>query len=143
MRPTAPAGERSAHEIQRRHDRIRGPHDLGAFSRKVWGEPGFHDDTWYGGEDGVMRGAHSDVHGTSAQPRRIMLTIEADDVPASFKEIVALGAGVIAEPHQPDRTGQRVARDGLGPGRQLRPTRVTLGVKRLAQYLGSTKVCST
>jgi predicted enzyme related to lactoylglutathione lyase len=31
-----------------------------------------------------------------------MLTIEADDVEASFREIVAFGADVVAEPYQPD-----------------------------------------
>jgi predicted enzyme related to lactoylglutathione lyase len=80
------------------------PDALGAFYTKVLGEPGFHDGTWYGWEGGaqLMLGAHGDVHGASTQPQRVMLTIEADDVEASFKEIVAFGADVVAEPYQPD-----------------------------------------
>jgi predicted enzyme related to lactoylglutathione lyase len=80
------------------------PDTLGAFYTKVLGEPGFHDGTWYGWDRGaqLMLGAHSDVHGSSAQPQRLMLTIEANDVEASFKEIVASGAGVIAEPYHPE-----------------------------------------
>jgi predicted enzyme related to lactoylglutathione lyase len=78
------------------------PGALGAFYTKVLGEPGFRDGTWYGWEDGVMLGAHSDVHGASTQPQRIMIMVESGDVAASFSEIVSFGAGVIAEPYQPD-----------------------------------------
>ena len=80
------------------------PDALGAFYTKVLGEPGFHDGTWYGwgGKAQLMLGAHSDVHGLNSQPQRIMLTLAADDVEKSFKEIVALGAAVVAEPYQPE-----------------------------------------
>jgi predicted enzyme related to lactoylglutathione lyase len=80
------------------------PHALAAFYTKVLGEPDFHDGTWYGWDSpaGLMLGEHSEVYGTSAQPQRIMLTVESDDVAASFEEIVSFGASVIAEPYQPE-----------------------------------------
>jgi predicted enzyme related to lactoylglutathione lyase len=80
------------------------PDALGVFYTKLLGEPGFRDGTWYGWEGAgqLMLGAHSDIHGTSAQPQRLMLMIESEDVAASFTEIVAFGAGVVAEPYQPD-----------------------------------------
>jgi predicted enzyme related to lactoylglutathione lyase len=80
------------------------PDTLGAFYTKLLGEPGFRDGTWYGwGEKaGLMLGAHSDVHGASTEPQRIMLMVESKDVTASFAEAVSYGAGVVAEPYQPD-----------------------------------------
>jgi len=80
------------------------PDALGEFYTTLLGEPGFRDGTWYGWGDKaqLMLGAHSDVHGTASQPQRIMLMVEAEDVVASFAEIVALGATVVAEPYQPD-----------------------------------------
>ncbi|MGH3731961.1 MAG: VOC family protein [Acidimicrobiales bacterium] len=80
------------------------PVALGAFYTKVLGEPGFHEDTWYGwgGTAQLMLGAHSEVHGSNANPQRIMLTLESDDVAMSFKELVEFGAGVVAEPYQPE-----------------------------------------
>ena len=80
------------------------PDALGAFYTKLLGEPGFRDGTWYGwGEKAqLMLGAHSDVHGNATQPQRIMLMVEAEDVAASFNELVAAGAGVVAEPYQPE-----------------------------------------
>jgi predicted enzyme related to lactoylglutathione lyase len=80
------------------------PDRLGAFYTKVLGEPGWHDGTWYGWADGaqLMLGAHSDVHGSNPSPQRVILTVEAEDVETAFKEITALGAGIIAEPYRPE-----------------------------------------
>jgi predicted enzyme related to lactoylglutathione lyase len=49
-----------------------------------------------------MLGAHSDVHGSNPSPQRVILTVEAEDVVTAFKEITALGAGIIAEPYRPE-----------------------------------------
>jgi predicted enzyme related to lactoylglutathione lyase len=70
----------------------------------VLGEPGFRDGEWWGWENGggIMIGNHSEVHGASAQPQRIMLSFEVDDVKATFEAITGFGATVIAEPYQPD-----------------------------------------
>ena len=80
------------------------PARLAEFYTAVLGEPGFRDDTWYGWSDkaDLMLGAHSEVKGKSANPERIILGVEADDVAASFQMLVALGAKVIAEPYQPE-----------------------------------------
>jgi predicted enzyme related to lactoylglutathione lyase len=77
---------------------------LGEFYTKVLGEPGFRDGEWWGWENGggIMIGNHSEVHGASAQPQRIMLSFEVDDVKATFEAITGFGATVIAEPYQPD-----------------------------------------
>jgi predicted enzyme related to lactoylglutathione lyase len=79
------------------------PHALGAFYTSVLGEPGFHDGSWYGwGENAtLMLGAHSDVHGKSATPQRIMISLEVDDVNEAFARLVGLGATVVAEPYRP------------------------------------------
>ena len=49
----------------------------------------------------MMLGPHSEVHGKSATPQRIMLSIEVDDVTEAFATLVGLGASVIAEPYKP------------------------------------------
>jgi predicted enzyme related to lactoylglutathione lyase len=78
------------------------PDRLGAFYTEVLGEPAWHDGTWYAWEGNahLMLGAHSDVHSSNATPQRIILTFEVDDMDTAFKELTALGAGVIAEPYQ-------------------------------------------
>jgi predicted enzyme related to lactoylglutathione lyase len=80
------------------------PHALGAFYTSVLGEPGFHDGSWYGWgkEATLMLGAHSEVHGKSATPHRIMLSIEVADVNEAFATLVGLSAKVIAEPYKPE-----------------------------------------
>ena len=77
---------------------------MGGFYTKVLGEPAFHMDSWYGwGEGGqLVIGSHSDMSGTSAQPQRMMLMVEVDDVAAEFDRITRLGAGTVAKPYQPD-----------------------------------------
>jgi predicted enzyme related to lactoylglutathione lyase len=77
---------------------------LGEFYTKVLGEPGFRDGEWWGWENGggIMIGNHSEVHGTSETPQRIMLSFEVDDVKAAFDQIAGYGATVIAEPYRPD-----------------------------------------
>ncbi|HEY1825942.1 MAG TPA: VOC family protein [Acidimicrobiales bacterium] len=80
------------------------PERLAAFYVQVLGEPGWHEGTWWGwsGKADLMLGEHSDVHGASANPQRIILGVETKDVADSFKRLVDLGAHVVAEPYQPE-----------------------------------------
>ncbi len=80
------------------------PKALGEFYAKILGEPGFQEGEWYGWDTGaqIMIGAHSEIHGKNTLPQRIMLTVEVDDVQASFDEIVSFGATVVAEPYKPE-----------------------------------------
>lgn len=77
---------------------------LGGFYTSVLGEPAFQMDTWYGWGDGgqLVIGSHSDVHGPSSQPQRILLMLEVDDVDAEYDRIAGLGAATVAKPYQPD-----------------------------------------
>jgi len=80
------------------------PKALGEFYAKILGEPGFQEGEWYGWDTGaqIMIGAHSEIHGKNTLPQRIMLTVEVDDVQASFDEIVLFGATVVAKPYKPE-----------------------------------------
>jgi predicted enzyme related to lactoylglutathione lyase len=80
---------------------------LGEFYSKILGEPGFREGPWYGWNSGaqLMIGNHSDVHGKNSTPQRVMLSIEVDDVKASFDQIAKLGAKVVAEPYKPEADG--------------------------------------
>ena len=77
---------------------------LGEFYSQILGEPGFQSGEWYGWNTGaqLMLGAHNEVHGKNATPQRIMLSIEVDDVKASFDKALTLGAKVVAEPYRPE-----------------------------------------
>lgn len=80
------------------------PKVLGAFYTKVFGEPGWQQDDWYGfnvGDGTIMIGAHSEVKGRSTSPGRIIITFESDDLKNEFDRIKELGAEVVAEPYQP------------------------------------------
>jgi predicted enzyme related to lactoylglutathione lyase len=82
------------------------PKVLGAFYTKVFGAPGWQQDEWYGfgiGDGSLMIGPHSDVHGKSQSPGRVMFNVEVEDVAAEFARIKDIGAEVIAEPYQPDK----------------------------------------
>ncbi len=48
----------------------------------------------------ITIGPHEKVHGTSANPERILLNLETTDVKGEFDRIKGLGAKVIAEPYQ-------------------------------------------
>jgi predicted enzyme related to lactoylglutathione lyase len=82
------------------------PKTLGEFYTKVFGEPGWQHDGWYGftiGGSTLMVGPHSEVHGTSQSPGRMIFNIEVTDVAGEFARIRQLGAEVIAEPYQPSK----------------------------------------
>jgi len=81
---------------------------LAAFYIKVLGSPNpdWSDDAtgWFGfqaGDGGLVVGPHSEVHGKSEQPGRVMLNFSTPDVNGEFERIKALGAEVVAEPYEP------------------------------------------
>jgi len=84
-----------------------GSHDadrLGGFYTEVLGEPSFRFDSWYGwaGSGQLVIGAHDAVRAASAEPQRMLLMLEVDDVAGEFERLTALGAEVVAAPYQPD-----------------------------------------
>lgn len=84
------------------------PKVLGEFYNKVFGAAGWQEDDWYGYQVGggqFMVGPHSDIKGQSKEPARIMINLEFADVNAGFEELKGKGAKVIAEPYQPDESG--------------------------------------
>ena len=81
------------------------PKVLGEFYTKVFGEPGFQEDDWYGyGDNGssLMLGSHSEVNGSSKEPQRIMINLTVEDVKVEFERLKTCGATVVAEPYRPD-----------------------------------------
>ncbi len=79
---------------------------LAEFYTRVLGAPAFQQDTWYGWfEGGFVIGTHSEVHGKSGEPQRMMLMLEVDDVAGEFDRIAGLGANVISKPYQPGTDG--------------------------------------
>lgn len=82
------------------------PAKLAEFYTKILGEPGWHDGDWYGyqpeGGANLMIGSHSEVHGQSKNPERIMVSFDVDDVKTAFEKAKTAGGKVIAEPYPPD-----------------------------------------
>jgi len=81
---------------------------LADFYTEVLGPPNpdWSDDAggWFGfqaGDGGLIIGPHSEVHGKSDQPARIMLNFATPDVTGEFARIKAAGAEVVAEPYEP------------------------------------------
>jgi predicted enzyme related to lactoylglutathione lyase len=84
------------------------PKALGEFYTKIFGKPGWQEGDWYGfgiGDGSLTVGSHSEVHGKSQSPGRVMFNVEVEDVAQEFARIRDLGAEVIAEPYQPDKEG--------------------------------------
>jgi len=69
---------------------------------KVLGEPGYADSsysTWLLGSGSVSIGGHSEVHGSNAQPGRLIWNLETPDVKGEFDRMKATGAIVVREPY--------------------------------------------
>lgn len=82
------------------------PKVLGEFYTKIFGEPGWQQDDWYGfavGSGSLMIGPHSEVKGRSQEPARVMIIVESDEVQKDFNLMKQAGAAVIAEPYQPGK----------------------------------------
>lgn len=81
------------------------PNGLAAFYEKAFGPAGWSEGEWHGYQVGtgiLMIGPHSEVHSKSAEPARIMISVESTDVQQDFEYFVASGATVVAEPYNPD-----------------------------------------
>jgi predicted enzyme related to lactoylglutathione lyase len=81
------------------------PQRLVDYYTKVLGDPTFADSGYTGwrlGSGWVTVGPHSEVHGKSAHPGRIIWNIETADVRAEFDRMVAAGASVVREPYSMD-----------------------------------------
>ena len=78
------------------------PARLAAYYTKLLGEPTWNDGgytTWMIGAGAVSIGPHSEVHGTNAEPGRLIWNIETSDVQAEFDRMTAAGATVVREPY--------------------------------------------
>ena len=81
------------------------PTRLADYYRRLFGEPGWDGGGYTGwmlGSGGVTVGPHSDVHGPSESPGRIIWNIETEDVRADFERLKAAGATVVQEPYTMD-----------------------------------------
>jgi len=78
------------------------PQRLVDYYTKLFGEPTMADEGYTGwliGRGFMSIGAHSEVHGKSAHPGRIIWNIETEDVRGAFDRFVAAGAIVVREPY--------------------------------------------
>jgi predicted enzyme related to lactoylglutathione lyase len=79
------------------------PNKLVDFYRQILArEPKWQEDEFSGFEVGacaLVIGPHSEVHGQSKNPERIIVNFETNDVKGEFGRVKGLGAKVIAEPY--------------------------------------------
>ena len=82
------------------------PARLKDYYTKVFGAPTWDDGgyaTWVLGSGSVSIGEHSEVHGRSSHPGRIIWNIESEDVQGDFERFKAAGAIVVREPYSFDQ----------------------------------------
>lgn len=78
------------------------PQRLFDYYTKLFGEPAYKQESyqsWQLGSGVVSVGAHSEVHGQSVAPGRIMWNLESHDVAGEFARLKAAGAIVVREPY--------------------------------------------
>lgn len=81
---------------------------LAGFYEKVLGKPADYVDDkngfygWQVGSSYLSLLDHSEMHGKTKDPGRIMLNFETNQIKEEFARIKALGAGVVREPYQMD-----------------------------------------
>jgi len=78
------------------------PERLVEYYTKLFGEPGFKDQSYAGwmlGSGFVTIGPHSEVSGQNPQPGRLIWNIETPDVRGEFEKLKAAGAIVVREPY--------------------------------------------
>ena len=78
------------------------PQRLVDYYTKVLGTPGMSDGGYTGWQVGsgfVTVGPHDQVHGSNAEPGRLIWNIESADVKADFDRMKAAGATVVREPY--------------------------------------------
>jgi predicted enzyme related to lactoylglutathione lyase len=79
------------------------PKRLADYYTKLFGAPGMDEGGYVGWQIGsgfVAVGPHDQVHGTNAQPGRLIWNIESDDVKGDFERFKAAGATVVREPYK-------------------------------------------
>jgi predicted enzyme related to lactoylglutathione lyase len=72
------------------------------YRRMLAREPKWQEGGFSGFEEGacaLLIGPHSEVHGQSKNPERIMFNFDTNDVKGEFERMKGLGAKVIAEPY--------------------------------------------
>ena len=92
------------------------PQRLADYYTKLFGKPAMEDGGYWGwalGSGFVSVGPHSEVHGTNAEPGRIIWNIESADVQAEFDRMKAAGGIVVREPYGfdeiPEAAGMSIA----------------------------------
>ena len=78
------------------------PKRLSDYYTRLFGAPGWDGGGYTGwqiGTGSVTVGPHSEVHGKSAHPGRVIWNIETADVRSEFDRLVAAGAIVVREPY--------------------------------------------
>jgi len=78
------------------------PKRLADYYTKLFGEPGWNEGGYVGwmiGSGFVTVGPHSEIHGSNAQPGRLIWNIESADVQGDFERLKAAGAIVVREPY--------------------------------------------
>lgn len=78
------------------------PERLVAYYTRLFGEPAMSEggySGWQLGSGWLTIGPHSEVHGSNAEPGRIIWNLETADVRAEFDRLVAAGATVVREPY--------------------------------------------
>lgn len=81
------------------------PQRLVEYYTRLFGEPAFADESYSGWQFGnglISIGPHSEVHGSNAEPGRLIWNLESDDVRGDFDRLVAAGATVVKEPYNFD-----------------------------------------
>jgi predicted enzyme related to lactoylglutathione lyase len=76
---------------------------LAAYYTKLFGAPGWDQGDYRGWQIGggfLTVGPHDQVHGSSAEPGRIIWNMESTDVQGDFARLKAAGATVVREPYQ-------------------------------------------
>lgn len=84
------------------------PARLAEYYTRLFGTPGWVEGGYTGwqlGSGNVTVGPHSEVHGSNAQPGRLIWNIETPDVRGEFARLVAAGAQVVAEPYTMEGMG--------------------------------------
>ena len=78
------------------------PARLAEYYTRLFGEPGWNEGGYTGwqiGTGSVTVGEHSEVHGSNAEPGRVIWNIECADVRGEFARLRDAGAIVVREPY--------------------------------------------
>jgi predicted enzyme related to lactoylglutathione lyase len=79
------------------------PERLVEFYTRVLGEPGMKEGGytgWLAGGCSLTIGAHSEVHGQSSAPGRVIIFFDTPDVKGEFERLKGLGVQVVKEPYE-------------------------------------------